>query len=394
MGTVIHAYDLRLQRHVAVKLPRANLGEGLSDEATITAQLDHPNIVPVHELLRGDDDTRAGFSMKLVQGESLSQRLTALGLRRLEEPHFSFLIRALLQVCEAVSFAHNRGVLHLDLKPSNIMIGTQREVYVMDWGIAAKCSRGPDGWLRPTGPVRGRRGTPSNMAPEQLTPTESELDQRTDVYALGGVLYELLTGHPPFGGHHVPHDGSRDSTTSVRRPTTAVGVAGPPPGLVGIAMRALALAAEDRYQSVDEFRDDIQRLGLGGGWFPVRRFAAGEVIMREGDPGDDAYILAEGQCDVVKDLAGTAHRLRTLGPGEMFGEMALLTHGIRTATVTAATDVVAWVVTRQVFERELSDQGWHGALLKALGRRFLEADSERARLLSPGVAGKDRGEPA
>ncbi len=386
MGFVLQVYDLRLQRRVALKVLQAEFAQhhGERDaflrEARITAQLDHPNVVPVHELYVDDDAGQAGFIMKMVQGQSLQERLRELGDARLKEDELSFLLGVLAKVCDAVSFAHSRNLLHLDLKPSNIMIGSHGQVYVMDWGIAAKCVRDSDGRLRATEFQRGTRGTVAYMAPEQLDRELREVDERADVYALGGTLYEILTGCAPFEAVGTAEDFERKAGHVVPDPHADGAHPRPPPGLVQVALCALAPQPGDRYPSVDAFKAEIERLRQGGGWLGTRVFVPGDVIMREGDAGHEAYILAEGMCQVFKSVGGTKRLLRLLTVGDLFGEMAILTEGPRSATVIAQTEVKVWVLTRETLLRELGQQAWVAALVKSLADRFLEADEERAAL--------------
>ena len=204
MASILHAYDPVLGRHVAVKLLHASLVqqrgevEAFLREARVTAQLEHPNIVPVYDMASGSDSEWACFAMKLVQGKSLAEHLRELGDRRLGPSELPALLDVLLKVCDALSYAHSRRILHLDLKPHNIMIGSHGQVYVMDWGIAVRCGVGPDGRLAPSDRHASVRGTLAYMAPEQLDPELPEVDERADVYGVGAIIYELLSGRPPF----------------------------------------------------------------------------------------------------------------------------------------------------------------------------------------------------
>ena len=201
MGEVVAAHDLRIGRDVAIK----RMHKGREDheavsrflrEARIQARLDHPAIVPVHEL-GTDADGRPYFTMKRLAGETLAQRLAKGG--RLQP-----LLRAFIDVCLAVELAHTRGVIHRDLKPANIIIGDFGEVYVLDWGIArvigehdasipaAQLDTLDEGTQ--TGAVLG---TPGYMAPEQIR--GEAITGAADVYALGSILFEILAGaalHP------------------------------------------------------------------------------------------------------------------------------------------------------------------------------------------------------
>ncbi len=222
-GEVRRVHDTVLQRDLAMKLLHARLQwspermERLRAEAVVTAQLQHPSIVPVHDL-GTTDDGRVWFTMKEIRGTTLSEAIREVheGGKRAEG---RWTLRSLLssfeQVCLAVAYAHDRGVVHRDLKPSNIMLGEFGEVLVVDWGLAVSLEV-EGGRQR-----RSIEGTPVYMAPEQASATQGAEAPPVDAYALGAVLYELLSGHPPYlaGG-----------MAAIR----AV-LAGPPPSLRGRA---------------------------------------------------------------------------------------------------------------------------------------------------------------
>src|SRR5687768_9479586 len=187
IGQVEHAFDLELQRDVAIKTlhPRthsAAAAEELRREARIGCQLEHPNILPVYELIEDDEGNPAALVMRFVEGETLAERLQQLGPAVDNQVVLRPILDALSQVCDAIAHAHERRVLHLDLKPENVMLDASGHVFVLDWGEAARGTPDGLGNLRPVGRDRHAKGTPLYMAPEQFEGDYAQLDQRTDVY--------------------------------------------------------------------------------------------------------------------------------------------------------------------------------------------------------------------
>jgi len=237
-AVVRNVFDRELLRHVACKwltAEGARARRRFLTEAQITAQLEHPHIVPVHEHGRSLDG-RMFMTMKRVSGRTLRGVIRRLGPRRLEPRNLGELLTILVQVCDAVAYAHSRGVIHRDLKPTNVMVGEFGQVYLMDWGIA-RVMPGFDGPTVET-TIPGHTpagGTPAYMAPEQGWDDEPP-DPRIDVYALGGILYAILTGRSPHRG------GMFERVLEPVVPPEERGgyEGGVPPGLARIAMRALS----------------------------------------------------------------------------------------------------------------------------------------------------------
>lgn len=303
-GAVMRIWDSDLKRHLAMKLTLGRVTSSTAgdadaptpasstppldsrtihrflSEAKITGQLDHPGIVPIHEL-GVDDDGQAYFTMKLVNGHSLHEIFQR---HRQGDPEWTTqrCVGLILKATEAVAYAHSKGIIHRDLKPANIMVGEYGEVYVMDWGMARElCTResgkrertvstdDSDPEFLPStsqGTVTGAvLGTPSYMSPEQAWGANAEVDERSDVYSLGAVLYELLKGAAPYR-----------EPGSDRDPIQIVEAirAGPPeplssregevPGeLAAVATQALSWKPIERYQAAGELLDDLRAYAEG-----------------------------------------------------------------------------------------------------------------------------------
>lgn len=333
MGEVRRVRDKRLGRCLARKTSRFSgshspeLAARFREEAQATAQLQHPGIVPVHDF-GVLPDGRLWFTMKEVTGRtfaSVIQREHSVnrpggprspggkGLRRLVE--------ILRQVCDAVGFAHSRGVVHRDLKPGNVMVGAHGEVIVLDWGLAKISGAGNAGLdalgLDPVATDRGNdgahptrygavMGTPAYMCPEQAMGEVERLDARTDVYALGAILYEVLSGLPPYEGQ-----GSKRILDAVRegppRSLRAASEAAPvsqgalPSQLVAVCEQAMARSPKARFGSASELAGELQAWLDGA----RRRDEGLAVVTRAGAFGPEARGLRARASDLraeAKDL--------------------------------------------------------------------------------------------
>jgi serine/threonine protein kinase len=360
MGDVFVARDRALLRKVAWKrlspvlAARPNMTARFLNEVQVTAQLDHPNVVPIHALEAGSDGV-PGYTMKLVQGRTLTELLheareqAADGDRRAEARRLTTRLEAFLKICDAMSYAHSKGVLHRDLKPDNIMIGHYSEVYVMDWGIC--CLLDENGvaaqaapmWNQPTGDSgrvsasgwelqrsladreldssvgkewdsaawqegvsremrtgtsSGRYtqngaivGTPAYMSPEQTQADGPPLDTRSDLYALGLILFELVALRPALAG------GGAEATLlraahGEKHPLVHYNPRLPiARELRAIIGKATAVRREDRYRDVDAFASD------------VRAFLRGDAVSARPDTPLQALLRWLGRHKLLTLLA-------------------------------------------------------------------------------------------
>jgi serine/threonine protein kinase len=282
LGTVSVALDADLNREVALKEIQEHHADDPHSrsrfllEAEITGRLEHPGIVPVYAL-GTHADGRPFYAMRLIRGNSLKEAVAHFhaderlkkdpGERSLE---LRKLLRRFVDVCNAVEYAHGRGVLHRDLKPSNIMIGRYGETLVVDWGLA-KCMGGPDAASPPdeqalvptmssgsSETLPGSAiGTPAYMSPEQADGDLDRLGARSDVYSLSATLYCLLTGRPPREGEEaraVLAAARRGEFTPLRQFDPSIDRA-----LEAICAKAMAAKPEDRYDTAKALADDVER---------------------------------------------------------------------------------------------------------------------------------------
>jgi hypothetical protein len=376
MGRIHPATDRNLLRPVALKRLDKELArqqfyrDGFVAEAQMTGQLEHPNIVPVHELDIGENGVPY-FTMKLVQGMSFAHWLYlpqhALGTtERLEEG-----LSIVLKVCDAVAYAHHRGVVHRDIKPENIMVGDFGQVYLMDWGLARLTKSRPASGARAQMEAHAPVGTPGFMAPEQAAGNPAEMREACDIFAIGAIIYEIVSGQLPFGeSDSVDETLRRTSNGEVIPIDRAVAGLGVSKRLRSIVEKATQPRAEDRYASVIELQQAIRSFLRGGLHLPRKVFRPGELILREGDVGDAAYMIINGRCRVFTRVDGTEETIGFVEAGEVIGEMALLLEEPRAASVEACGNVAVLVLDKHTMTEGLGVDGWTGALVRALAQRF------------------------
>ena len=279
LGRIIEAYDLRLKRTVAIKELLAHTPEAevrFVREALITSRLQHPNIVPVHEAGRWPEGERF-YAMKLVDGRTLADELEAAD----SEAERLKLLPAVIDVCEAIAYAHSQGILHRDLKPGNVLVGAFGETVLIDWGLAKDLHTHNDPSSE-GGPLKNEEtaegivvGTPPYMAPEQASARPT--DERSDVYALGAMLYHVLSGKRPYDHVH-PIEVLKAVVTG---PPVDLGelARDTPPDLLAIVNKAMARDPSDRYPTAKEMSEELVRFRTGQ-LVAAHDYSALEIIRR------------------------------------------------------------------------------------------------------------------
>ncbi len=302
MAEILIAKDNELGRTVAFKKIHPHVAKVPSYldrffmEAQVTAQLQHPNIVPIYEMKV--EGSNSGYAMKLIQGKTLKVLITE-SQKQLDEKgkldeHHSLPVRLdhFLKVCDAMHYAHRKGVVHRDLKPLNIMVGPYHEVYVMDWGIAKIISDDDEVFDDLTERVGSSGddehdetkvgqllGTPAYMSPEQANGRNDIIDRRCDLFSLGLILFELVTLRRAYLADDHNSVLEKAKLAKLAEPKPYAPHQNIPKQLISIVRKATRLEPDDRYTTVEEFADDIRRY-MHGSAISAKRDTLVQKIMR------------------------------------------------------------------------------------------------------------------
>lgn len=332
MGEVFEVFDTILQRNIALKILKKALApesiESFIREAQITSQIQHPGVVPIYDI-GVLPDKRCYFTMKKIDGETLSHHIKDLhssiqnnkwgttssgwSLRRL--------ISVFYRICQTIGYAHSNGVIHCDLKPANLMIGEHGEALVLDWGIARVLSDIKDYSIE---------GTPAYMAPEQAQGLTHLIGKQSDVYALGAILYNILSGHSPYVGKtsrhvleqvrqhpppplHLSSKGNENTPFSELLGDVAVqSIEGKllPKGLVEICTKAMERPCELRYTNGSDMANALQQWLEGS----QRREMGLELVQRASTHKSRAAFLTEEGRKIINDASLSLQNLDPWSP--------------------------------------------------------------------------------
>jgi hypothetical protein len=211
------------------------------------------------------------------------------------------------------------------------------------------------------------------MSPEQAKGDLAAIDERSDVFSLGAIIYEILTGTPPIWADSLNQMVLCARKCEIQSPDEKVDFP-LPAGLVNVAMKAMSKEPSDRYQTAEELKNALENFLTGGWYFPTRDYKAGELIISEGDQGVEAYIIRKGNCRAFATRDGEKVEVRVMKVGDVFGETAVFTEKPRSLSVEAMDNVRVSVVTRDHLEEGLGLGSWLGVFLHTLAERFREVD--------------------
>jgi eukaryotic-like serine/threonine-protein kinase len=380
-GRVVRCFDSSLRREVALKEALEDdedLEALLLQEARLLAYLDHPGVVQVYDV-QGRDGSVA-YTMKVLNGSTLRQRLID---QRYEGAALavSEVVRIVGRICEAMANAHDKGVLHLDLKPANVMLEPFGQVSVIDWGVsrffdseryrAFLVARGEEP-AEELGDASTIAGTPAYMPPEQFS-QETQLSPAADVYAVGTMLFELLTDSRPFP--RTPNLMVLASLKATAAPPSLRELRlDVPERLDALCRRMLAPRVEDRVSSFKEVIAELASLGSFDEAVGRRAVRADEILFEQGEGGTTAFQILEGEFEIS---TGGPEGPRTVvalrGAGDIIGELAMLSRSARTARVTAVTDGVVRALDWPALEQELAKLNpLIGQIMRSLSDKLVE----------------------
>ncbi len=389
-GQVSSCFDRFTHRLVARKTlkpsQRNNLPQmrAMINESRLVSYLEHPGIVPLHDVYI-DEENNFCYTMKYIEGEPLSEWMRQHALRRQPFPT-AWCLRIFTKICETLSYAHDRGVLHLDIKPANIMLGTHGEVMVLDWGSGRLFQpERYENYLRHIGrkeeiePLVNLEdrliGTPPYLSPEQVRGHKDKLNPATDVFCAGVLFYQMLTGYSPFSTKTTQkfvQELMHKSPKTLHERRTDI-----PMRLSQIGAKMIAKKQEERYQDFREVLQDLQDFHTQGSDFEVRTYDAHEVIFNQGEVGDHAFQIIDGVVEISVMVEGESKIIAVQGRGEIIGELAVFTKQPRTATVRAVQPTTVQLLTAENINNELEKlHPWVGHMIYRLSQKFIDLNQQ------------------
>lgn len=395
LSLVSKSFDQWLNRVVAIKVLKQKyieneaMIETFLNEAKLIGYLDHPGIISIYDVFM-QSNVNPCYAMEFIKGQHLEDYIHEL-TRSCDTNDDQCIaipltesLRIFDRICETMAYAHDRGVIHLDLKPENIVIGEYGEVLIIDWGSALLYD--PEPYLQymkrqtvndasvsffshiKTSPATA---SPMYMSPEQTKQPRETLAPPSDIFSAGVVFYQMLTGVMPFTGAELNEVWEKIQSYHPR-PVHAVN-SNIPLYLSQICSKMIEKTPDLRYRSFHDVLDDLNELRNSGCLFDTKHYKTGDVIFCEGDEGTYAFIILSGKVDISKAVDGRQVSLAELGRDEIVGELAIFSDEPRSATVTAIEPTIIRIMKKKEIDGELEKLApWVGGMISGLSDRFIE----------------------
>ncbi|MCM8525246.1 MAG: serine/threonine-protein kinase, partial [Lentisphaeraceae bacterium] len=333
----------------------------------LTAQLQHPNIIPVHDIGILPETGNHFYTMKLVDGGSLQDVIDELKKQNpdyVRKYNLHTMLSIFKKVCDAVAYAHSKGIIHRDIKPGNIMVGPFGEVLLLDWGLAKYSGSNEEVDIKkkleetnhdsPLMTMDGIiKGSLAYLSPEQANGDIKEIDHQTDIFLLGGTLYHMLTLEPPYTSKNMVEIIRKAEVANFTHPNDTEFGKRIPEALVNIITKSMAGSKEERFKTVTELSKKVDDYIEGRNVSLLKTFPKGSMLIEDKDLGDETFIIISGKVEISRIIDGKETLLETLERGAVFGELAALTHDIRTAQAKAIEDTQVMVISKQLMFDEI-----------------------------------------
>lgn len=375
---VFNCLDEELNRIVALKKLREEfvsnqiIVESFLNEAKLLAFLEHPGLLMLYDIFLNENGAPC-YTMKLVKGNNLRWEC---GMKTRAQ-----FLNIFIKLCETMASVHDHGIVHLDLCPENILLGNYGEVVIIDWGnarlfddkaykeyLALLCNT-PD--LPLSDHTIFQKKVTQYYSPEQTLSTNDALSPSSDIFSMGVIFYEMLSGMVPFSSNDPAILAEQICTIDVK-PLHEVN-SSIPHYLSHICSKMMAKDPYSRYHSFHAVLTDLDRFQNSGQAFNKRTLHPGEVLFREGEAGDYAFIILSGTLEVSRISRGDRVVLAYLKPEEIGGELALFTNEQRSATITAVEETTIRILSRETVESELQKLSpWVKNMIYGLSNRIIK----------------------